>query len=68
MKQIPLVIVITLLTAACGKEQPKKVEIRPVRVTSVQHTLSGDTITLTGQIQAKTQVNLVCVPKTQTRT
>ena len=58
MKEIPVVIVITLLTAACGKEQPKKVEIRPVRVTSVQHTLSGDTISLTGQIQAKTQVNL----------
>jgi RND family efflux transporter MFP subunit len=58
MKQIPLIIVIALSTAACGKEQPKKAEIRPVRVTSVQHTLSGDTISLTGQIQAKTQVNL----------
>src|SRR6202171_766155 len=58
MKQIPLVIAVTLLLAACGKEQPKKVEIRPVRVTSIQHTLSGDTISLTGQIQAKDQVNL----------
>ncbi len=58
MKRIPLVIAVTLSIAACGKEQPKKVEIRPVRVTSVQHTLSGDTISLTGQIQAKDQVNL----------
>jgi RND family efflux transporter MFP subunit len=58
MKRIVLIIAVTLLIAACGKEQPKKVEIRPVRVTSVQHAPSGDTISLTGQIQAKDQVNL----------
>src|SRR5260370_724573 len=58
MKQIPLVIAVTLSIAACSKEQPKKIEIRPVRVTSVQHALSGDTISLTGQIQAKDQINL----------
>ncbi|MDB5639186.1 MAG: putative component of multidrug efflux system family, partial [Bradyrhizobium sp.] len=58
MKQIPLVIAVTLSIAACGKEQPKKVEIRPVRVTSIQHTLSGDTISLTGQIQAKDPISL----------
>src|SRR3979411_2713026 len=58
MKRILLVIAVTLPLAACSKEQPKKVEIRPVRVTSVQHALSGDTISLTGQIQAKDQINL----------
>src|SRR6266550_7568707 len=58
MKQILLLIVATLALAACSKDQPKKVEIRPVRVTSIQHTLSGDTVSLTGQIQAKDQVNL----------
>src|SRR3979490_1588147 len=58
MKRIPLVIAITLSIAACGKEQPKKVEVRPVRVTSVQHVPSGETISLTGQIQAKDQANL----------
>src|SRR6267378_1660024 len=58
MKQIPLVIAVTLSIAACGKEQPKKVEIRPVRVTTVQHAPSSETISLTGQIQAKDQVNL----------
>src|SRR6266550_142853 len=58
MKQIPLIIAVTLSLAACGKDQPKKVEIRPVRVTSIQHTLSGDTVSLTGQIQAKDQINL----------
>ena len=58
MKQILLLIVATLALAACSKDQPKKVEIRPVRVTSIQHTLSGDTVSLTGQIQAKDQINL----------
>ena len=47
MKQIVLVIAVALLLTACSKEQSKKVEIRPVRVTSVQHALSGDTISLT---------------------
>ena len=58
MKQVVLVIAVALLLTACSKEQPKKVEIRPVRVTLVQHALSGDTISLTGQIQAKDQINL----------
>src|SRR3982075_195895 len=58
MKRIVLVIAVTLPLAACGKEQPKKVEIRPVRVITVQHAPSGDTISLTGQIQAKDEINL----------
>src|ERR1700681_71597 len=58
MKGIVLVIAVTLPLAACGKEQPKKVEIRPVRVITVQHALSGDTISLTGKIQAKDPINL----------
>src|ERR1700730_18713417 len=58
MKRIVLVTAVTLPLVACGKEQPKKIEVRPVRVTSIQHTPSGETINLTGQIQAKDQVNL----------
>jgi membrane fusion protein, multidrug efflux system len=58
MNRIALIIAVTLSIAACGKEQPKKVEIRPVRVTAVQHAASGETISLTGQIQAKDQANL----------
>src|ERR1700738_4697385 len=58
MKRIVLAIAVTLPIAACGKEQPRKVEIRPVRVTSVQHALSGDTISLTGQIQARYPIKL----------
>jgi membrane fusion protein, multidrug efflux system len=60
MKRIALVIAVTLPLAACGKEQPKKVEVRPVRVTSVRHLPGGETISLTGQIQATDQVNLAC--------
>jgi RND family efflux transporter MFP subunit len=58
MKCFALVIAITLLLAACGKEQPKKVAIRPVRVITVHHSLSGDTLSLTGQIQPKDEINL----------
>ena len=58
MKPIVLVIAFMLPLAACYKEQPKKVEVRPVRVTSIRHTPSSETFSLTGQIQAKDQVNL----------
>src|SRR5260370_13052993 len=58
MKQIVLVIAVALLLTVCSKEQPKRVEIRPVRVISVHHAFSGDTISLTGQIQAKDPINL----------
>jgi multidrug efflux pump subunit AcrA (membrane-fusion protein) len=58
MKRIVLVIAVTLPLVACGKEQAKKIEVRPVRVTSVRHTPSGEMISLTGQIQAKDQANL----------
>src|SRR2546423_3612821 len=58
MKRIALIIAIALPLAACSKEQPRKVAIRAVRVSSGQHVLSGDTISLTGQIQAKDPINL----------
>jgi RND family efflux transporter MFP subunit len=58
MKRIVLVIAVTLPFVACDKEQPKKVEVRPVRVTSVRHAPTGETISLSGQIQAKDQANL----------
>jgi len=58
MQRIVRVVAVALLLGACGEEHPKKVEIRPVRVTSVQHAPDGETISLTGQIQAKDQANL----------
>src|SRR5258707_15781550 len=58
MKRIVLVIAVTLPLVACGKEQAKKIEVRPVRVTSVRHTPSGEMTNLTGQMQAKDRANL----------
>jgi len=58
MKRIVLVIAVTLPLAACGKEESKKVEVRPVRVISIQRAPIVETVSLTGQIQAKDQVNL----------
>jgi membrane fusion protein, multidrug efflux system len=58
IKRIPFVIAATLSIAACGQEQPKRVEVRPVRAIKVRHAPTDDTISLTGQIQAKDQVNL----------
>src|SRR5712672_245158 len=58
MNRIVLAIAVALPVVACGKEEPKKVEVRPVRVTSVRHTQSGEAISLTGRIQAKDQANL----------
>jgi RND family efflux transporter MFP subunit len=58
MKCNVLVIAVALPLVACGNEQAKKIEVRPVRVTSVRHTPSGEMISLTGQIQAKDQANL----------
>jgi RND family efflux transporter MFP subunit len=58
MRQIVFALAVALSVAACSKEQPKKVATRPVRVTSVQHALSGDTISLTGQVQAKDPISL----------
>src|SRR6266436_3753842 len=55
MNRIVLAIAVALPVVGCGKEEPKKVEVRPVRVTSVRHTPSGETISLTGRIQAKDQ-------------
>jgi RND family efflux transporter MFP subunit len=58
MNRIALVIAVTLPLVGCGQEQPTKIEIRPVRVTAVRHTPSGETLSLTGQVQARDQVNL----------
>src|SRR5258708_34219361 len=58
MKQIVLVIAVAFLLTACSKEQPKRGEMRPVRVTLVQHALSGDTISLPGQFQDKDPISL----------
>jgi membrane fusion protein, multidrug efflux system len=47
------------LLAACGPAaEPAPPEIRPVRVVSVQEVSGGETVSLTGTVQAENEVNL----------
>ena len=48
-----------VLLAACKRAEEKVVEeIRPVRVVTAEKRVSGDTVSLTGTVQAETDVNL----------
>ncbi len=48
-----------LLLAACGEaEAPGAPEIRPVRVITIEERAGGEVISLTGTVQARTEVNL----------
>jgi membrane fusion protein, multidrug efflux system len=44
--------------SACDKPAPKASEPRPVRAVTVEHPAVGETVSLTGQVRAKDQVNL----------
>jgi membrane fusion protein, multidrug efflux system len=47
------------LLAACGEaEEPPAPEVRPVRVITIEERAAGDTVSLTGTIQAEMEVNL----------
>ncbi|MGH6904116.1 MAG: efflux RND transporter periplasmic adaptor subunit, partial [Geminicoccaceae bacterium] len=47
------------LLAACGpSEEAAAPEIRPVRVLTIEKREGGDTVSLTGTVQAQTEVNL----------
>jgi RND family efflux transporter MFP subunit len=48
-----------ILLAACGRDEPPPApEIRPVRVITIETRTGGDTISLTGTVQAQVEVNL----------
>ena len=50
---------IALLLAACGApEEPPVAEIRPVRTITVEDAPGGETVTLTGRIEAQEEVRL----------
>jgi membrane fusion protein, multidrug efflux system len=58
IKVLRAVAVLTI-AAACGQaEEPAAPEIRPVRVVTVEEQAGGDTVSLTGTVQAQTEVNL----------
>jgi RND family efflux transporter MFP subunit len=47
-----------LLASCRAPEEPPVPEIRPIRVISVEQRNAGDTVSLTGTVQAETEVNL----------
>jgi len=49
---------LTLLAACRRAEEPPPPEIRPVRVVSVEQRAAGDAVSITGNVQAQTEVNL----------
>ncbi|UEM07364.1 efflux RND transporter periplasmic adaptor subunit (plasmid) [Skermanella rosea] len=54
-----LVVASLTLLAACGGDEESEAEpIRPVRVVTVEKREAGETVTLTGQIQAQEEVSL----------
>jgi RND family efflux transporter MFP subunit len=52
-------VAMLILAAACDPaEEPAAPEIRPVRVLTIEERAGGDTVALTGTVQAQTEVNL----------
>jgi RND family efflux transporter MFP subunit len=49
---------LALLTACKPVEEPEPEPIRPVRVTTVERQEGGETVSLTGQVEAREEVNL----------
>jgi len=53
------ILAFSLVLAACGDNSPPAApEIRPVRVIAIEPRSGGDSVSLTGTVQAQTEVNL----------
>src|SRR5262249_16844908 len=58
VRAVVLAACLLALVAACKrKEEEPPEEIRPVRVMTVEPQAAGDTVSLTGTVQAQTEVN-----------
>jgi len=53
-----VVALIATAVASCDKPAPPAQQARPVRAVAVEHRAEGETVSLTGHIRAKDQVNL----------
>ena len=53
-----VLILIAATATGCGEEAPPAQEARPVRTVTVEGGAEGETVSLTGQIRAKDEVNL----------
>ncbi len=58
MAGLSALALIVLLTACKPVEEPEPEPIRPVRVTTVESREGGETVSLTGQVEAQEEVNL----------
>lgn len=53
-----VVATLTLISACKRAEEAPAPEIRPVRTVTIEQRASGDTVTITGTVQAQTEINL----------
>ena len=58
MAGLSALALIALLIACKPAEEPEPEPIRPVRVTTIETREGGETVTLTGQVEAQNEVNL----------
>ena len=56
--RLPVVLAALMLAGCDGGPPAPQAEIRPVRVVSVERHAGGETVSLTGTVQAETEVNL----------
>ena len=52
-----VLVSLSLLSACRRAEEPPPPEVRPVRVISVEQRAAGDTVSLTGNVHAQTEIN-----------
>ncbi len=57
-RKIVAAILVAALVSACDKAAPPVPPVRPVRAVTVERPKAGETLSLTGQVRAKDQVNL----------
>ncbi len=58
VRAVPLALVALLVAGCDGGAPPPQPEVRPVRVVTVEHSAGGEMVSLTGTVQAQTEVNL----------
>ena len=56
--QILTAVLIAAALTGCNRKPPPAAQARPVRTVTVEHSVEGETLSLTGQIRAKVQVSL----------